>query len=81
MREIVINVYCDVCEKSVAEEDARAMEMSIDGVPYEADFCHECHKKWTVPLRPVNRPRDKCHLCDKTYATQWGLKRHEEREH
>lgn len=42
MREVVIQVHCDLCHKVFVPEDAREIVWSWDGTEYVVDACATC---------------------------------------
>lgn len=86
MREIVINVTCDSCGESVAEEKAETLTLTTQrSVEYEMDLCPVCLQDYTVQLRQRIKPSStktaKCPHCPKMYRDKYGVNAHVKRAH
>jgi hypothetical protein len=86
MREVVLQVWCDVCEKSLAEDDAINLQITSDrGNAYEMDLCAGCLGDYLQPARPMKPTRKTgehpCDQCDFVGKTTSGLGLHKKRKH
>lgn len=86
MREVVINIHCDVCGTQFVETDegSNSVGLVIYGEQREMDVCDECiHGSFLQEARPVSKRRKKteasdfpCGVCEKRFLTQGGATRH-----
>lgn len=87
MREVIIQVECDVCRSLLEEpsEGHNLVHITFQGRELEMDMCDECvHGSFLQEARPVSKKTSKtflCAVCDKSFATQVGLKRHAAQKH
>lgn len=93
MREVIIKIKCDFCEKSLQEHDTHVVPV---GLKHEADLCDGCLGDLLEKMRPVSKERKAkrtapgssgqaypCSVdgCSKSFAKKNGLSRHMRQTH
>lgn len=84
MREVIIKIKCDFCEKSLQEHNTHVVQV---GLKHEADLCDDCLEDLLKKMRPVSKKRTApgasgqaypCPVdgCGKSFAKKNGLSRH-----
>jgi hypothetical protein len=90
MREVILVVYCDVCDKGIQEETegSNGVSFTVRGEQRELDMCNDClGGSFLQEARPVvnrktqKRDKEKGYLCGAddctmSFTTHRGMKMH-----
>lgn len=81
MREVILNITCDMCADPVPEAEVLTLSGSYLGSRKRLvmDLCTSCANDYTrfeVEAQTTEAKTWKCDTCAKSYATQRGLNHH-----